>query len=59
MASRLREHAGLPGEQALDLRAQARPIALGELEDWRPRLSRVIWRTCLPMRSEATRRNVK
>ena len=27
-----REHAGLPGEQGLDPRAQARPIALGEIE---------------------------
>ena len=27
-----REHAGLPGEKGLDAGAQARPIALGEIE---------------------------
>ena len=32
MASDSGEHAGLPGEKGLDAGAQARPIALGEIE---------------------------
>ena len=51
------KHAGLSGEKRVYPGAQTRPI--GWRQVWRPRLRRVIWRTCFPVRSEVTRRNVK
>src|ERR1019366_9368578 len=40
------------------IRAHRRGQSLRGKTNWRPRLSRVIWRTCLPERSEVTRRKV-
>src|SRR5664279_3728095 len=41
------------------IRAQRRGQSDWGKSNRRPRLSRVIWRTCLPVRSEVTRRYVK